>query len=162
MPAAKTKRAAKLKAAVKSTAARAPRDIVETIYKVSAGADGSYSGPSAFDDTQIRQLYFSKSLIAAVAAMETKSAGGSTLNFDPITNSEGPNLQNLDIAVESEQPDHVIIAAKFKSAEDSSILHYDFVKEGKAWKLDDIRGEIVGQSGQWSLREIIRNSLQRS
>lgn len=162
MPATKTKGAVKSKAAMKSNAARSPRDIVEAIYKVSAGEDGSYSGPSAFDDTKIRHLYFSKDLIAAVAAMEAKSAGGRILNFDPITNSEGPDVQNLDIAVESEQPDHVIIAAKFRSADDSSILHYDFIKEGKVWKLDDIRGEIVGQRGQWSLREIIRNNLQRS
>jgi hypothetical protein len=156
-PPAKIKRAARLK-----PAAHAPLDIVEAIYRVSAGKDGSYSGPSAFDDTKIRQLYFSKGLIAAVAAMQAKSAGGPILNFDPITNSEGPDVQDLDIAVESEHPDRVIIAAKFKSESDSSILHYDFIKEGKVWKLDDIRGEIAGQSGQWSLREIIRNSLQRS
>lgn len=143
-------------------AAHTPLDIVEAIYKVSAGKDGSYSGPSAFDDAKIRQLYFSKGFLAALAAMEEKSSGGPILDFDPITNSEGPDVQDLDIAAESEQPDRAIIAAKFKSAQDSSIVHYDFVKEGKLWKLDDIRGEIVGQSGQWSLREIIKNGLQRS
>ena len=94
--------------------------------------------------------------------MEAKSAGAPILNFDPITNSEGPDVQNLDIAIESEQPDRVSIAAKFRSAADSSIVHYDFVREGNVWKLDNIRGEIAGQNGQWSLREIIRNGLQRS
>jgi hypothetical protein len=156
-PPAKIRRVAKRK-----PAAHTPLDIVEAIYKVSAGKDGSYSGPSAFDDAKIRQLYFSKGFLAAVAAMEAKSTGGPILDFDPITNSEGPDVQDLDIAAESEQPDRAIIAAKFKSAQDSSIVHYDFVKEGKLWKLDDIRGEIVGQSGQWSLREIIKNGLQRS
>ena len=161
-PVTKTKSAAKSKAAMKSNVARSPRDIVAAIYKVSAGKDGSYSGPSAFDDSKIRHLYFSKDLIAAVAAMQAKSAGAPILNFDPITNSEGPDVQNLNIEVESAQPDHVVVAAKFSSADASSILHYDFVKEGKVWKLDDIRGEFVGQNGQWSLREIIKNNLQRS
>ncbi len=156
-PPAKVRRVARRK-----PAARTPLDIVEAIYKVSAGKDGSYSGPSAFDDTKIRQLYFSKDLLAAVTAMEAKSAGGPILDFDPVTNSEGPDVEDLNIAAEAEQPDRTVIAAKFKSAQDSSIVHYDFVKEGKLWKLDDIRGEIVGQSGQWSLREIIKNSLQRS
>jgi hypothetical protein len=162
MPAAKIKRTAKLGAGMKMTAARAPRDIVATIYHVSAGKDGSYSGPSAFDDSAVRHLYFSKGLIAALAAAQAKSAGAPILDFDPITNSEGPDVQDLDIAIESDQPDHVIVAAKFRSADAASVLHYDFVKEGKSWKLDDIRGEMVGQSEQWSLREILKNSLQRS
>jgi hypothetical protein len=161
-PVAKTRHAEKSSAMAKMDSMRAPRDIVVGIYGISAGKDGSYSGPSAFDNERIRQRYFSKSLIAAIGALQAKSAGEPILNFDPITNSEGPDVQDLDIALEAEQPDHVSVAAKFKSADDSSIVHYDFVKEGKAWKLDDIRGEIIGQSGQWSLREIIKNSLQRS
>jgi hypothetical protein len=162
MPTGKIKRTAKLGSGMKMTAARAPRDIVAAIYQVSAGKDGSYSGPSAFDDNELRHHYFSKGLIADLAALQAKSGGAPILDFDPITNSEGPDVQDLDIAIESEQPDHVIIAAKFQSADAASVLHYDFIKEGKSWKLDDIRGEIVGQSGQWSLREIIKNSLQRS
>ena len=162
MPAGKMKRAARLRGAVKLNAARAPRDIVGAIYQVSAGKDGSYSGPSAFDDSEVRHLYFSKGLAEEVAALQAKSAGEPILNFDPITNSEGPDVQDLDIAIESQQPDRMIVMAKFKSTEDSSILHYDFVKEGNLWKLDDIRGEISGQPGQWSLREILKNSLQRS
>lgn len=143
-------------------AAHGPRDIVATIYKVSAGKDGGYDGPSAFDNGRIRKLYFSKGLIAAMAATEKKTPGGSILNFDPITNSEGPDVENLNIALESEKADRMSVAAHFSSASDSSIIHYDFVKEGKLWKLDNIRGEIVGQQGQWSLREILQNDAQRS
>jgi hypothetical protein len=142
-------------------AAHAPRDIVATIYKVSAGKDGGYDGPSAFDDGRIRKLYFSKGLIAAMAATEKKTPGGSILNFDPITNSEA-DVGDLNIALESEKADRMSVAARFNSASDASIIHYDFVKEGKLWKLDNIRGEIVGQQGQWSLREILENGTQRS
>jgi hypothetical protein len=157
-PVAKTKHAGKLKAGM-TKVAHAPRDIVQAIYEVAAGTQGDYAGPSAFDDAKIRQLYFSKGLNAAIAALQAKSGGGPILNFDPITNSEGPDVQNLDVASESEHPGRVSVAARFKSTADSSIVHYDFIKEGNAWKIDDIRGEIQGQSGQWSLREIIRNRL---
>jgi len=157
-PVAKIKHAGKPKAAM-TKVAHAPRDIVEAIYEVSAGSKSDYAGPSAFDDEKTRQLYFSKGLNAALAALEAKSGGGPILNFDPITNSEGPDVQNLDIAIESENPDRVSVAAKFRSANESSIVHYDLIKEGKAWTIDDIRGESQGQSGQWSLREILKNSL---
>jgi len=156
-PVAKTKHAGKPKAAM-TKIAHAPRDIVQAIYSYSAGESGDYAGPSAFDDAKMRQLYFSKDLNAAIAALDAKSGGRPILNFDPITNSE-PDVQNLDIAIESENPDRVSVAAKFRSANESSIVHYDLIKEGKAWKIDDIRGEIQGQSGQWSLREILKNSL---
>lgn len=158
--AAEPRRTGKHRAA--GSAARTPRDIVAAIYKVAAGKDASYDGPSAFDDRRIRKLYFSKGLIAAVAATEKKTAGGSILNFDPITNSEGSDVEDLNIALESEKPDQKSVAARFNSQDNSSIIHYDFVKEGKLWKLDDIRGEIVGQQGQWSLREILKNSAQQS
>ncbi|MGH6817461.1 MAG: hypothetical protein ACREC1_01665 [Methylovirgula sp.] len=158
-PAAMPRRTGKRRTA--GNAAHAPRDIVAEIYKVAAGRDGNYDGPSAFDDRRIRKLYFSKDLIAAVAATEKKAAGGSILNFDPITNSEG-DVEDLNIARESEKPGWVSVAARFNSASDSSIIHYDFVKEGKLWKIDNIRGEIVGQQGQWSLREILKNSTQQS
>ncbi|HLH10405.1 MAG TPA: hypothetical protein VKV77_00840 [Methylovirgula sp.] len=163
-PPAKTaarKPAAKHIASSKAKGAHAPRDVVREIYKVAAGSDGDYSGPSAFLDEHVRHLYFSKELIAGLAALSKKS-GGAGINFDPITNSAGSDVEDLDIAVESQTPDHVIVAAKFSSGRDSSIVHYDFVKEAGGWKIDDIRGEIVGQNGQWSLREIIKDNLQPS
>jgi hypothetical protein len=164
--AAETTSAGKSRGALKSkmarSGARTPRDMVAAIYRFSAGKDGNYGGPSAFDDARIRQLYFSKDLIAALAATRAKSTGDAAINFDPITNSEGPDVEDLKIALESEKADRASVAARFTSAEDSSIVHYDFVKEGGAWKLDNIRGEIEGQDGQWSLRDILKNSLQRS
>lgn len=161
-PAAKHKLGAKTKPAVKMKVAHAPRDIVAAIYKVEAGPKGDYAGPSAFDDGRLRRLYFSKGLNAAIAALLAKSGNAPVLNFDPITNSEAPDIRNLAIAVESEKPDRVVVAAKFASADGSSIVYYDFIKEGGAWKIDNIRGEILGQNGQWSLREILKNGAQRS
>lgn len=164
----KAKALAKAKAATKhkvhkAIVAHEPRDIVVEIYRVAGGPDGNYDGPSALTDKKIRQLYFSKELTSALTAMDARSAKTKkpVLGFDPITNSQEPDVQNLDIDLESQKPDRIIVSAKFRSTSDSSIVHYDFIKEGNAWKLDNIRGEIQGQSGQWSLRDIIGNALHQ-
>ena len=59
--------------AAAAAATESPRDIVTKIYKISAGKDGKYQGPSAFSDKAVRGRYFSKSLLAAVVRMEKRS-----------------------------------------------------------------------------------------
>jgi outer membrane biosynthesis protein TonB len=161
---ARARAVAKSRMPRKSLAARNPRDIVAAIYDIAAGKDGSYAGPSAFTDRTVRQLYFSKDLQALLRAMDAQSAkiGEPILKFDPLANGDQADVQDLDIEIETQNANEMTVAAKFRSTYDSSIVHYDFVMEGRGWKIDDIRGEIQGQSGQWSLREIINNGLKKS
>ena len=141
---------------------QAPRDIVVEIYEISAGKSGKYDGPSAFSDKKIRKLYFSKSLAAAVAAMEKKSAKANEpiLDFDPITNSQDPLVKDLVIEDETKDDSKAVIIARFWSndAKDASLVRYHFVKEGKAWKLDEITGNDRGddKAAPWSLRAIMK------
>jgi hypothetical protein len=135
-----------------------PRAIVEEIYKISAGAKGDYTGPSAFNDLRVRKRYFSKPLGNAVRKMERKSAKTNEpiLDFDPITDSQEPSVRNLKIDVQTRTDQQTTIEASFTSFEDGkrrSVL-YDFVKLGKDWKLENIHG---GQGDEkWSLREIAK------
>jgi hypothetical protein len=135
-----------------------PREIVEEIYKFSAGRDGRYQGPSAFNDPSLRKRFFSKSLLAAVVKMEklSKKRNEPILDFDPVTNSQDPDVKELQIAVDSETPARVVVAARFRSFEDQepSIVRYAFVTEAGAWKLDNMEGE--HGKDKWSLREIIK------
>lgn len=141
--------------------AHEPRDIIVQIYKLGAGEEGAYDGPSAFDDKRVRRAYFSKSLLAALAAMEKKEKATDSLilDFDPVTNSQDPDVKNLSITEEMKTADKATIAAKFWSYNETqpSIVRYDFVKEGKAWKLKEIRGESPKERNvpPWSLRKII-------
>ncbi len=135
-----------------------PREIVEQIYKFSAGPDGRYRGPSAFNDPGLRKRFFSRSFFAAVVKMEklSKKRNEPILDFDPVTNSQDPDVKELQIAVDSETPARIVVAAQFRSFDDQepSIVRYAFVTEAGAWKLDDIEGE--HGKDKWSLREIIK------
>jgi len=137
-----------------------PRAIVVDIYKVEEGKTGT----SAFEDARIRTLYFSKSLLAAVTQMEQKGKATSIaiLGFDPITNSPDPHVKDLSITDEKVTADKATVAASFWTYNEKqpSIIRYDFIKQGGAWKLDEIRGENDNdkKSPFWSLRAIIQGS----
>jgi hypothetical protein len=89
-----------------------PRDIVAEIYRISAGQDGKYQGPSAFDDEGVRTRYFSKPLLAAIVRMEklSKEKDEPILDFDPVTNSQDPDVKDRQITVESESPSKTVVA----------------------------------------------------
>ena len=50
----------------------------------------------------------------------------------------------------------VSVAAAFTSYDEKNIVRYDFLKDGTAWKIDDMRGE--SGTDKWSLREIIKTN----
>jgi hypothetical protein len=135
-----------------------PRDIVVEIYRISAGADGKYHGPSAFNDTGVRNRYFSRSLLTAVVKMEklSRKTNEPILDFDPVTSSQDPDVKALQITVESETAAKVVVAVRFLSFDDTepSIVRYDLIQERNGWKIDDMRGE-HGKDA-WSLRDIIK------
>ena len=137
------------------TADQSPKDFVEEIYKIAAGPKGDYSTPSAFDDARVRK-HFTKSLLSADRAMEARSKklNEPILDFDPITNSQDPSVRNLSIAVENADAAKTVVAASFDSeGQTRNVVRYIFVREGGAWKLDDIKGE--AGADKWDLREII-------
>lgn len=134
----------------------APKDVVVEIYHIAAGPKGDYQAPSAFDDRQVRK-HWTKSLLAAQSAMErrSKKLNEPILDFDPVTNSQDPSVRNLAIDVESADSAKTVVAARFDSEgeKDANVVRYIFVRDGGAWKLDDIRGE--RGDDKWDLREII-------
>jgi hypothetical protein len=144
--------------ATEPAATASPRDIVVEIYRISAGEDGKYRGLSAFGDEGVRSRYFSPSLLAAVMRMErlSKKKNEPILDFDPVTNSQDPDVRDLQITVESETPSRAVVAARFLSFDDTepSIVRYDVIKAGGGWKIDDMDGE--HGSDRWSLRDIIK------
>jgi hypothetical protein len=135
---------------------RSPKDIVVEIYHVAAGPKGDYQTASAFDDKQIRKN-FTGSLLAAQKAMDlrSKKLNEPILDFDPVTNSQDPSVRDLSVDVESADAAKTIVAAGFASegAKARNVVRYIFVREGGAWKLDDMRGE--SGDDKWDLREIM-------
>ncbi len=129
-----------------------PRDIVALAYRLSLDPK---SKESAYFSAAFRKRYFSKSFLAAVLATDAADAksGDVTIDWDPITSSNDPDVHGLAIESESADAAKTTIVAKFRSHETPTLVRYDFIREGRAWKLDDIRGDADGKP--WSIRALL-------
>jgi hypothetical protein len=141
-----------LVAAVPSSAAAAessPTDVVTGIYRIYAGPKGDYQAGS-IEDKRIAVL-FTTSLRKALAAMNARSRKSNEpiLDFDPVTDSQDPQVERLSIAAESDS----VVAATFFSGAVKHVVEYDFKPEGGGFKIDDISGGSGADA--WDLRRII-------
>jgi len=128
----------------------APADIVSAIYHIYAGPKGDYQTGN-LDDKRV-VVYLSKSLRAALKAMDarSKTLNEPILDFDPVTDSQDPQVEKLSIAPEGD----AAAVATFYSGDVKHLVRYSFVREGDAWKVDDISGG--GGGDAWDLRDVIK------
>ncbi|MFZ0209463.1 MAG: hypothetical protein WAL59_25695 [Roseiarcus sp.] len=140
-----------LVAAVPSIAAAepSPTDVVTGLYRIYAGPKGDYQAGS-IEDKRIAVL-FTTSLRKALAAMNARSrkANEPILDFDPVTDSQDPQVERLSIAAESDS----VVAATFFRGETRHVVRFVFKPEGDASKIDDISGGSAADA--WDLRRII-------
>ena len=141
-----------LVAAVPRSAAAAepsPTDVVTGIYRIYAGPKGDYQAGS-IEDKRIAVL-FTTSLRKALAAMNARSRKSNEpiLDFDPVTDSQDPQVERLSIAAESDS----VVAATFFSGAVKHVVKYDFKPEGGGFRIDDISGGSGADA--WDLRRII-------
>jgi hypothetical protein len=135
-------------------AERAPAQIVADIYRIAGGPQGDYQ-TGGIEEKGVR-AQFTRSLLKAIDAMNkrSKAANEPILDFDPITDSQDPTVNDLKIAPEPGESAHPIVDASFDSgASERRVVRYAFVREGIAWKVDDISGG--SGDGKWDLRQII-------
>jgi hypothetical protein len=136
--------------AAQASGERSPADVTTAIYRVYAGLKGDYQTGN-LDDKRV-VVYLSKSLRAALKAMDARSKklNEPILDFDPVTDSQDPQVEKLTIAAEGD----AAATATFFSGEVKHVVRYSFVREGDAWKVDDISGG--GGDDKWDLRDIIK------
>jgi len=127
-----------------------PADVTTAIYAVYAGPKGDYQAGN-LDDKRVAD-YLSKSLRAALKAMDARSKklNEPILDFDPVTDSQDPQVEKLAIAAEGD----TAAVATFFSGDVKHVVRYSFVREGAAWKVDDISGG--AGDDKWDLRDIIK------
>jgi Protein of unknown function (DUF3828) len=127
-----------------------PADVTTAIYSLYAGPKGDYQTGN-LDDKRVA-AYLSKSLRAALKAMDARSKklNEPILDFDPVTDSQDPQVEKLAIAPEGE----TAAVATFFSGDVKHVVRYSFVREGEAWKVDDISGGAGDE--KWDLRDIIK------
>ena len=127
-----------------------PADVTTTIYAIYAGPKGDYQTGN-LDDKRV-VAYLSKSLRAALKAMDARSKklNEPILDFDPVTDSQDPQVEKLAIAPKGD----AAAVATFFSGDVKHVVRYSFVREGDAWKVDDISGG--AGDDKWDLRDVIK------
>jgi len=118
---------------------------------------GHYQQPLAvFAEASLRVRYLSKRLQRALAEMDKRTPAGDVpnLDFDVVSDSQDPDVHDLDIATESEGASEAIVVANFKSHDDPerSVLRFELVREDGVWKIDDVA---AAGKNHWRVSEII-------
>ena len=143
-----------------------PVAIVTAIYKKAGAGKGDGGAGFVYDTKAAKAKYLSKSLIQlwAKADAHTPNDDVGPVDFDPVTNSQDPDVATFKVKQEKLESDRATITATFtghrvprKWTEDCTV-RYDFVRDGGAWKIDDIKGTVDGQP--WSVRTLLTNSLK--
>jgi Protein of unknown function (DUF3828) len=150
-----------------SPAADDPAGILTAIYTRVAKGKGDSGGAFVFETKAAKAKYLSKSLIAlwVKADARRRKGDGGPVDFDPITNSQDPDVKSFKVVAEKQEADdRAIIAVMIDShqrrpakAADQTI-RYDFVREAGGWKIDEIKGAVDGEA--WSLRAVITDFLK--
>jgi hypothetical protein len=150
-------------------AARSPANdpvtIITAIYTRAAKGTGDGGAAFVIENDAAKAKYLSKSLIALWARADAHTPKGDVgpVDFDPVTNSQEPDVKSFKVAAEKLESDKAVIAvtitgrsARAKPSDD--IVRYNFVRDGGKWKIDDISGTLDGEA--WSIRDILSESLK--
>ena len=142
--------AAAVPMAARAAGESSPADVTTAIYRIYAGPKGDYHTGN-LDDKRVA-VYLSKSLRAALKAMDARSKklNEPILDFDPVTDSQDPEVEKLTIAPEGD----AAATATFVSGDVKHVVRYSFVREGGGWRIDDISGGAGDE--KWDLRDIVK------
>jgi hypothetical protein len=152
-----------------SAAPSAPNDpvaIVTAIYTRAAKGKGDGGGAFVIENKAAKAKYLSKSLVALWAKADAHTPKGDVgpVDFDPVTNSQEPDVKSFKVVAEKLEADKAVIAVILtgrntpprKPADQT--VRYDFVRDAGDWKIDDIKGASDGDP--WSIRDMLTESLK--
>jgi Protein of unknown function (DUF3828) len=132
-----------------------PVSIVTAIYTRVAKGKGKGDGGGAFviESKAARTKYLSRSLVNlwAKADAHTPKDDVGPVDFDPVTNSQEPDVKSFKVVPEKLETDSATIAVTItghnaparKPAD--QVVNYHFVRDETGWKIDDIRGASDGE-----------------
>ena len=143
-----------------------PVAIVTAIYTRAAKGKGDAGGGFVIENKAAKAKYLSKSLIELWAKADAHTPKGDVgpVDFDPVTNSQDPDVKSFKVDAEKLETDKAVIAVTIvgrntpprKGAD--QVVRYAFVHEGDKWKIDDIKGASDGEP--WSIRDMLADSLK--
>lgn len=143
-----------------------PAAIVTAIYTRAAKGKGDGGGAFIIENKAAKAKYLSKSLVALWAKADAHTPKGDVgpVDFDPVTNSQEPDVKSFRVAPEKQEADKATLAVTIegrntpaRKAADRTI-RYEFVRDGTEWKIDDIKSASDGEP--WSIRAMLAASLK--
>jgi hypothetical protein len=142
-----------------------PVAILTAIYTRAARGKGTSGGGFVIEDKAAKAKYLSKSLVDLWARADANVPKGDVgpIDFDPVTNSDEPDVKSFKVATEKLETDTALIAVTItgrmaRAKPSDEIIRYKFVREDGKWKIDDISGTSDGEA--WSIRDILADSLK--
>lgn len=162
--------AAALFATVNAATAQAPSAndpvaILNAIYTRAAKGKGDGGGAFIIETKAAKAKYLSKSLVALWAKADAHTPKGDVgpVDFDPVTNSQDPDVKSFKIDAEKLEADKATIAVTITGHRNDrkpgdQIVRYEFAREAGSWKIDDIKGASDGEA--WSIRKMLTDSLK--
>jgi len=147
-------------------AADDPAGIVTAIYARAAKGKGDAGGAFVIENKPARAKYLSKSLAALWAKADARTRTGDVgpVDFDPVTNSQDPDVKSFKVVAEKQEAENATIAVTIeghhgpRAKPADQTMRYDFVREAGQWKIDDIKGSADGKP--WSVRGVLAASLK--
>jgi hypothetical protein len=148
-------------------AADDPAAILTAIYTRVTRGKGDGGGSFVIDGKAARAKYLSNSLATLwnKADARTRKGDGGPVGFDPVTNSQDPDVKSFKVEAQKQEADKatmtVTIEAHQRGARTNAAdktIRYDFVREAGQWKIDDIKGAVDGTP--WSIRALLADSFK--
>ena len=147
-------------------AANDPLAIVDAIYARAAKGKGDTGGGFVIETKAAKAKYLSKALVALWAKADAHTPKGDVgpVDFDPVTNSQEPDVKSFTVVTEKLEADRAVIAVTIvgrgapRAHSVDNTIRYNFVREAGRWKIDDISGTSDGEA--WSIRQMLTDSLK--
>jgi hypothetical protein len=143
-----------------------PVAIVNAIYARAAKGKGDGGGAFIVENQAAKTKYLSKSLVELWAKADAHTPKGDIgpVDFDPVTNSQEPNVKSFKAVAEKLDADKAVVAVTIsgrgaprpKSVDNT--LRDNLVRDDGQWKIDDIGGASDGEA--WSIRSVLTDSLK--
>jgi Protein of unknown function (DUF3828) len=148
-----------------SPAPNDPLAIINAIYERVTKGKGNGGGGFVIENKAAKAKYLSKSLVKLWAAADAHTPKGDVgpVDFDPVTNSQEPDVKSFDAIAQELAGTKAVIAVTIASRTPlirpaDNIIRYNFVREDGQWKIDDISGSSDGEP--WSIRDMLTDSLK--
>jgi len=134
-------------------AADDPAAPIVAIYRIVSAGDGTVGG-YVITRKQSRHRWLSRSFAVLWDKSDAVTPKGdeNPPGADPITDSQDPKVRDPQVVVEKRDAGTAVVAASFRSwGDETRTVRYDMVREGGAWKIDDIAHQVRQQGRQLSV-----------